>query len=973
MRKPSKTRITKLWSFGRPVCAVALALAMLAPLPCNEIIASAFTTTWVTVQRTVLSQFGGQETPRQTSGVTYAQRIKLTPRNPRALTFGEPIVTATVLDTTIATVDVKNAHTAVINGIMTGETILIISGKNSRITYAIEVGKPPAQPRDQSYAGRRVAQPLTYNGSYTVNFTPGFAGGSSFLRHSFEFSRKLSNNRTLRASSETFHFFGGEERGLLLASEAGFGTNRITLGLDSPMSRLDLLDSELTVSPSSFRGYAMRGLHYVASDNSRLSGLELFAGNARPQLTFFNQGEGRLAGAIVPVAGGASWRMRAGLFIISPRRKLAGQNGGMVWQVEARYAPDERTSAEGEAAYANGGLSWRARLNMTRGAFDFYGEIARVDPRSPLIAIGAQPGGRSTRSLNLQWRPSPRFNFSVSNSQTTTAPYVGINRVPLNSTAFFINANLRPTSGSQLSFSFIQQKINTPASNILPFLLNLKTHSWVVKYNQRISRRWANNIEGRFIFSREDNSGEQMNRGISLREQLRYSWDRGSITGFFRYQGNTPSLGGLILRNPALLPEESRAAFAANPVLFLQTNREAIPQLLGGIGLPLTRSTDAGLRFQTAFKSFNLIGEAVYSRSTVLAREQRGFVSNFSANLKLDAANSVQVNLGRSFGTSRGQTSLTIGYVHRFGAESGGGFQFSKLLGLHRGNIQGRVFLDRNGNGQYEADEPGIAGMKVGLGDGRNVITDAHGIFKFASLEAGEFDVALNSAEMGVSLRASKATLQHVSLYPRQTVNLSFGLTNTSYAAGRVFNDLLLTGDFAAGSSPGLSGVRLTLRPSSPNLDGDPLTQTVDSSGLYEFRNLQPGKYVLELDPNTIPANFQPLAGMTWMVNVRPLKGAYLDLPLAAQRAVSGIVYLDMDGDNEFNPQKDQVVAGAQVVAGRSVAVSNAEGKYLLRGLPAGAVEIHLYLPDGKAGNIINIKMVQDPALRGGVNLMVKR
>jgi hypothetical protein len=126
----------------------------------------------------------------------------------------------------------------------------------------------------------------------------------------------------------------------------------------------------------------------------------------------------------------------------------------------------------------------------------------------------------------------------------------------------------------------------------------------------------------------------------------------------------------------------------------------------------------------------------------------------------------------------------------------------------------------------------------------------------------------------------------------------------------------------------------------------------------------------LEIDPVTIPADFRLPAQTAWPITVSPLQGVYLNLPFAAQRAISGIVYVDKDGDSQFDPQKDVVVEGARVAAGNSEAVSTRQGFYLLRNLPAGRIEVHIYQSTGKESGIINIELGPDPILRNGVNLV---
>jgi hypothetical protein len=427
------------------------------------------------------------------------------------------------------------------------------------------------------------------------------------------------------------------------------------------------------------------------------------------------------------------------------------------------------------------------------------------------------------------------------------------------------------------------------------------------------------------------------------------------------------------VNNPSVLPPALRSVYEADPSRFLILNRNLLPSLLAGIELPETRGPHVGLRFQGAFSRYNLTADVRYSGGEILAREQRNILSTFGLNIRLDQANSVQVSGARAIGlsASRGQTALTFSYVHRFGAGAGDGFQFSKLLKLDRGQIQGRVFFDLNGDGQDDDDEPGAAGMKVQLDGDRSVTTDERGRFRFSSINSGEYTAALISDALGLSLRASTSSEQRVSLFARQTLNVSFGVTNYGSVSGRLFNDLSLDGGrSSAANAPGIAGVRLSLR--STATGGKGVSQSVDGSGAYEFHNVAPGDYTLELDLSTLPADFRVPEQTAWPVRVEPLQNFYLDLPLSAQRAISGVIFIDRDGDGQFDVTKDDPVEGVRVVAGNGETLTNRQGMYFLRNLPAGKVEVQVYSKSGERIGLKIIELSAAPAMLPAVHIAVR-
>ena len=70
--------------------------------------------------------------------------------------------------------------------------------------------------------------------------------------------------------------------------------------------------------------------------------------------------------------------------------------------------------------------------------------------------------------------------------------------------------------------------------------------------------------------------------------------------------------------------------------------------------------------------------------------------------------------------------------------------------------------------------------------------TQQDGSFKFDRVKLGTVTVRLASDELGKSLRASTAGQQAITVSPRQTEKVSFGLVDFGSISGRVFNELKL-------------------------------------------------------------------------------------------------------------------------------------------------------------------------------------
>jgi hypothetical protein len=114
-------------------------------------------------------------------------------------------------------------------------------------------------------------------------------------------------------------------------------------------------------------------------------------------------------------------------------------------------------------------------------------------------------------------------------------------------------------------------------------------------------------------------------------------------------------------------------------------------------------------------------------------------------------------------------------------------------------------------------------------------------------------------------------------------------------------------------------------------------------------------------------------AQTTWPITVNPLQGVYLDFPVAAQRAVSGTVYIDFDGDGKFSPENDTPVPGAYVRIGQAEAITDNTGSYILRNIVAGKAEIVAGTTRGYESRSIVIDLPASPGILRDVNLAISK
>lgn len=301
------------------------------------------------------------------------------------------------------------------------------------------------------------------------------------------------------------------------------------------------------------------------------------------------------------------------------------------------------------------------------------------------------------------------------------------------------------------------------------------------------------------------------------------------------------------------------------------------------------------------------------------------------------------------------------------------------------GSIGDLVWLDRNGDGTVDADEPGIAGVTVELtwygrdglpGGGDDVVltttTDADGTYTFADLPAGNFTVAvLGTLPAGVT-NSHDEDGDHDS---RTNVTLAvgehhetadFGYAATALLGDRVWWDLDRDGVQDTGE-PGIPGVEITVVYAGP--DGDLATDadnlvfvtTTGADGAWTVADVPLGNYRVTITaglPTGMDPTFDadgigtPNESLTTLTATAPIDVTQ-DFGYAGTGSLGDRVWFDRDGDGAQDadepglPGVDVVVTwfGPDGIAGTSddltVTVTTAlDGTWSVPGLPAGSYSV---------------------------------
>jgi hypothetical protein len=161
---------------------------------------------------------------------------------------------------------------------------------------------------------------------------------------------------------------------------------------------------------------------------------------------------------------------------------------------------------------------------------------------------------------------------------------------------------------------------------------------------------------------------------------------------------------------------------------------------------------------------------------------------------------------------------------------------------------------------------------------------------------------------------------------------VNFGVVDFARLLGSVFNDLRFEGKRQPDSKD-MPEVRLILD------DGKTKRTLASEGGEFEVEDLSPGDYTVQVDPDSVPPNYT-VPQDSFPVHISPVSSVRLDIPVQALRSISGRVYLQGPSTGKDSKPVLVPLEGVRLSADGATAVSDKDGNFVLRHLPAGDLTI---------------------------------
>jgi len=217
-------------------------------------------------------------------------------------------------------------------------------------------------------------------------------------------------------------------------------------------------------------------------------------------------------------------------------------------------------------------------------------------------------------------------------------------------------------------------------------------------------------------------------------------------------------------------------------------------------------------------------------------------------NFSLNNNRGNRISLTSEYDQNRGFGIFIDVSMESLFANSGSGYKVSRAtsyLNPEYGGVKGRVYLDQNGNAQYDPGEPGVPDIGV-LSEGSHggMMTNEQGLFSVSKqLNQDELRLFLNEETIPAHYKPTHG-LQTAFLERGAYTEVNFGVAPLVSVAGKLQGQRQ---ENLSGYEP-IVGARVYLTDQSGKTVGESVT---GNDGSFYLDSI-PGRYSLQVDPKTI-------------------------------------------------------------------------------------------------------------------------
>jgi hypothetical protein len=841
-----------------------------------------------------------------------------------------------------------------LTGVMVGDTVVFVWVDGVRTPLVVHVAPKPEPPRRPVLS--RTSQNALGHGRTGTSLM--FAGSSSttpLVTHEYWDWQQTRDGARLSVRGFTNTYTGVGH---------AFNVGSFLVEHKTTSHTLSLADFTLNMgadgveasSLAQYGSFSVRGMDFTTRHGRNR--VELFGGSTVPSFFLSFAGSRSIVGAKLDRMVNPGLRLFAtagvvdaptGATAISARALMPFETSGVT------YTPSRAFSVKATAGLSTRGLLGDVQADYVRGRF--AGSVAGSDSSSsfPLNRVQLVAAGES----------------SVRGMATLAWPLISVTTTARHSVSKSGGLTILQGTSNSLSESV---NLSLPHRQQFSGTFSRSLASGTVLASSRITRldgSWSSPLGKRMSNTLQSSAGRTTEPTqlhsygeFTFRDSANLTLPFGGLSASFEHQRLDPSAPARIREVIDLLPAELRDLFRLDPVMFLQTvDLPADVRRLLQTVQPTSTSLSVGAQYGherlSISPNFSILADTLNGTA-----ERRSYTFGYAATWRLSDSWQLRSALSNRIFYTGSRLGFQRSNVMTLGLDK-------SLTGLphwlaplgDKASIDGHVFRDNSGDGEFGASEPGLPSVRVRLDDGRVVVTDKEGYFRFKKVKPGVRHLSLQLTEFPGPVRVTTPSEVDVEVVDH-TVQVNFGIVNFARIIGTAFNDYHNDGNRQS-DAPGLPRVRIKLTGSRSTV------VTTDSSGDFEAADLQAGDYTVAVVTDDLPAGYL-VDGLPRQVHVDSTATVVADLPVRALRSIAGRVLLKTGFEQDVRLEP---VAGVTITAGGATATTDAEGRYALRDLPAGPVEIRVVpvrdVPDRLHAPVGIVRLRPEPTQVDNANVII--
>jgi hypothetical protein len=419
---------------------------------------------------------------------------------------------------------------------------------------------------------------------------------------------------------------------------------------------------------------------------------------------------------------------------------------------------------------------------------------------------------------------------------------------------------------------------------------------------------------------------DSFSNGAGFTETVNLKLHRLQLGGYFDWQRDALSVNSLSSQSPALQQALQRLGIVSvkpeqlaallQDAAFLHTLGFASQAQI--VTVPRRLQQGGSLTWSSAGAHPHQLSASVLSSTYQLFGAQTNMYSVTAAyNKQIGESNYLQTgySLVQAGAAGReGQNHLvSISFRHTFSRAS------TMFAAERKTSINGTVFIDHARSGAYTVGSQPVTGAVVILDGEKRVVTDASGHFHF-SVSEGNHEIQLQY----------HSDREHYFTTPPEA-EVAGG---SSVDFGIAFSQTDLWGYIQDDTGSGLGNVKLQVKSAFGNR-----TLSTDQSGKFDLPDVEPGSYQIEVDRESVGLGYSTDTLAPIEVRTTAVSAPHPVLKIPAVRIFTGKVTIYSPSAERYVPVAGATLRIAQL--GRTT-TTNAQGRFVFSGLPAGDLEVTL-------------------------------